>query len=68
MFQPPSQLQVPDDLPVSNSDSAMSAPDSDDNSSNNSSPSPRYADEMNETSEELMRPGLVPKVKILSFA
>lgn len=49
VFQPPSQLQMPlDDIPASASDSAVSAPDSDDNSSDNSdlpSPGPRYADE-----------------------
>jgi len=50
VYQPPSQLQLPsDDVPVSNSDSAVSGPESDDNSSDNSdlllSPGPRYADE-----------------------
>jgi hypothetical protein len=49
VFQPPSQLQMPtEDVPASASDSAVSAPDSDDNSSDNSdlpSPGPRYADE-----------------------
>jgi len=50
VYQPPSQLQLPsDDIPVSTSDSAVSGPDSDDNSSDNSdlmlSPGPRYADE-----------------------
>jgi len=50
VYQPPSQLQLPtDDVHVSNSDSAVSGPDSDDNSSDNSdlllSPGPRYADE-----------------------
>jgi len=50
VYQPPSQLQLPsDDMPVSNSDSAVSGPESDDNSSDNSdlllSPGPRYADE-----------------------
>jgi len=50
VYQPPSQLQLPsDDVPVSTSDSAVSGPESDDNSSDNSdlllSPGPRYADE-----------------------
>ena len=43
VFSPPSQLQVPD-APVSNSDSALSAPDSDDGDSSDSS-SPEYAKE-----------------------
>jgi len=50
VYQPPSQLQLPnEEVPVSNSDSAVSGPESDDNSSDNSdlllSPGPRYADE-----------------------
>jgi len=50
VYQPPNQLQLPaDDVPVSTSDSAVSGPESDDNSSDNSdllpSPGPRYADE-----------------------
>lgn len=64
VFQPPSQLQVPDDIPVPNGDLATSAPDSDDNSSNDSSPIPRYADELNETSEALVKPRLLEKVQI----
>lgn len=69
VFQPPSQLQVPDDIPVPNGDLAMSAPDSDDNSSNDSSPSPKYADELNETSEALVRPPprLLEKVESSRF-
>jgi len=55
VFQPPSQLQVPEDAPVSNSDSALSAPDSDDNSSedNSSVGSPRYADEPSVAEQQL---------------
>ena len=50
VYKPPSQLQLPsDDVPVSTSDSAVSGPESDDNSSDNSdlllSPGPRYVDE-----------------------
>jgi len=50
VYKPPSQLQLPsDDVAISNSDSAVSGPESDDNSSDNSdlmlSPGPRYADE-----------------------
>jgi len=50
VYQPPSQLQLPsDEVAVSNSDSVVSGPESDDNSSDNSdlllSPGPRYADE-----------------------
>ena len=46
VYAPPDKLQVPDDdVPVSNnSDSALSAPDSDDNDSEASS-SPTYAKE-----------------------
>ena len=48
-------LQVPEDAPVSNSDSALSAPDSDDNSSedNSSVGSPRYADEPSVAEQQL---------------
>ena len=45
VFAPPSKLQVPD-TPISNSDSALSAPDSDDASSSASS-SPTYAKDCN---------------------
>jgi len=65
VYQPPSQLQLPsDDVHVSNSDSAVSAPDddSDDNSSDNSdlllSPGPRYADEDSPKKPE--KPALPP--------
>ena len=57
IYHPPSQLQVPD-ASVSNSDSAMSAPDdsddNDDDDSSSGSSSPRYA-------EEPPRPGQVRK-------
>ena len=63
VYQPPSQLQLPtDDVPVSNSDSAVSGPESDDNSSDNSdlllSPGPRYADE--ESPRKMEKPAAAP--------
>jgi len=61
VYQPPSQLQLPsDDVPVSTSDSAVSGPESDDNSSDNSdlllSPGPRYADE--ESPKRIEKPAM----------
>ncbi len=44
VFSPPSKLHIPD-TPVSNSDSALSAPDSDENDDSSDSSSPRYAAE-----------------------
>lgn len=57
VFQPPSHLQVPD-TPVSNSDSALSAPDSDDGSSSAESSSPTYAKESPEGEVQPQKPSL----------